>query len=438
MNLQNIKSNDPAINHYIDEYHRISQNLVGNNLPWLKQLREQALEQLATRGFPTFHDEDWKYTNVHPITKRNFIFATTQQNTTAIKIPESITSKLDCYRLVFVDGSFAKNLSQPCPQITINNLATAFTEQPELIKQYLEKNSTDNSFIMLNTSFINDGAYIHIPANTILDKPIELLFISTATDDLPFNSIRNLIIADENSQAIIFENYLSLNKNHHFTNAVTELVLNKRAHIEHYKLLQENEQAFHISNLNVVQKERSCFTSHSLALGGLLVRSDTQVSLEEEFTDCTLNGLYLAHGKQHIDHHTSINHLKPHSTSHEFYKGVIGDRARAVFNGKVLVQPNACKTNARQTNNNLLLSQEAEIDTKPQLEIYNDDVQCAHGATVGQLDENSLFYLRSRGLPEDMARSTLIYAFIREIVERMPLVSSQEQIEKYLSKFIVT
>lgn len=438
MNLENIKSNDPAISHYINEYQRIHQNLAGNNLAWLKQLREQALEQFATRGFPTSHDEEWKYTHVHTITKHNFSFANTEKNIASIKIPESITSKLDCHRLVFVDGCFANSLSQLPPKITISNLATALKEQPEFIQQHLAKNSTDNSFIMLNTSFINDGAYLHIPANTILDKPIELLFIATANDDLHFNSIRNLIIADENSQAIIFENYLSLNKNYHFTNVVTELVLNKRAHIEHYKLLQENEHAFHISNLNVTQKERSCFTSHSLTLSGLLVRSDTTVTLEEEFTDCTLNGLYLARGKQHVDHHTSIEHKKPHGTSHEFYKGVIGDRARAVFNGKVLVQPNAHKTNARQTNNNLLLSQEAEIDTKPQLEIYNDDVQCAHGATVGQLDENAMFYLRSRGLPEDIARNTLIYAFIREIIERMPLISSAEQIEKYLSKFIVT
>lgn len=434
-----MKPIDAAINHYLDEYKRVEKKLTGNDLPWLKQIREAGLEKFATQGFPTFHDEDWKYTNVTPITKRNFNFSTKTETTLN---PEPLKQiNLDCYRLTFVNGHFAEGLSQisdlPAGTI-ITNLATAIKEHPKAIKKYLGKttnNSTD-SFIALNTSFINDGACILLPRDTILNKPIELRFINTTTQELYFAPIRNLIVAEENSQVIIIENYFSLNESIGFTNVVTELVLNQQAHAEHYKLLQENEHTFHISTLQVHQKSKSCFTSNSFACGGTLVRSDTNVALTDEYAECTLNGLYLVHSHQHIDHHTFIDHAKPHGISRESYKGVIAEKGRAVFNGKVLVQQGAFKTDAQQANKNLLLSADAEIDTKPQLEIYADDVKCAHGATVGQLDETSLFYLQSRGIPKDEAHKILIYAFAREIIERIPLQPIREVLQTKLNQFI--
>lgn len=435
-----MKPIDAAITHYLDEYKRVEKNLAGNDLPWLKQIREAGLEKFATQGFPTFHDEDWKYTNITPITKRKFI-VDAQPYKAACSAPTDSLDFPSKYNLTFVNGHFVKELSQidelPAGTI-ITNLASAIKQNPEVIKKYLGKttNSSTDSFTALNTGFINDGACILLPHDTILNKPVELRFINTTNQELYFAPIRNLIVAEENSQVIIIENYFSLDQTIGFTNVVTELVLNQQAHAEHYKLLQENEHTFHISTLQVQQKSKSCFTSNSFACGGALVRSDTNVALTDDYTECTLNGLYLARGHQHIDHHTFIDHAKPHGISRELYKGVIAEKGRAVFNGKVLVQPGALKTDAQQANKNLLLSADAEVDTKPQLEIYADDVKCAHGATVGQLDENSLFYLQSRGIPKDEAHKILIYAFAREIIERIPLQPIREVLQTKLNQFI--
>lgn len=430
---------DPAIQHYASEFARSEKNFSGRDLPWLQQLRATALEQLSTHGFPTFHDEDWKYTNITPITKRNFSITSNQK--TDLTPAQLNTTDLNCYQLTFVNGHFSAELSQitDLPSgVIITNIASAIKKYPEVIKNYLGKITKKpiHGFTALNTSFISDGAYIFVPRDTILDKPIELRFIATNQETLCFAPLRNLIIAEENTQSIIVENYSSSNQHHYFTNVVTELLTKQQAHVEHYKLLQENEQTFHVSTLEVLQQGKSCFTSNSFTCGGALVRSDTNVVLADEYAECTLNGLYLAKHHQHIDHHTSIDHTKPHGTSREFYKGVITDHGRAVFNGKVLVREDAFKTDAQQTNKNLLLSADAEVDTKPELEIYADDVQCAHGATVGQLDEAALFYLQSRGINKYTARTILIYAFAREIIERIPLEPLRKQLQKSLNLFL--
>lgn len=429
---------DAAIQHYLTEFARIEKQLSGTNLEWLQALRSTALKQFSAQGFPTSRDEDWKYTNVTPIIKQNFL-TNTPSPLEGEGVRRADEGYLNSYRLNFINGIFSEeqsNTSDLPSDVIITNLATAFTKHSDIIQKHLNKIiQPTHGFTALNTSFINDGAFIFLPKGTILEKPIELCFVTTDQTTPNFIPLRNLIITEENTQAIIIENYTGTNQNPSFTNAVTELFINQRAHLEHYKLLQETESTFHISTLAAKQQSKSCFTSNSFAAGGALVRSDSQVLLADEYAECTLNGLYLAKKRQHIDHHTIINHAKPHCTSQEFYKGIIADHGRAVFNGKVVVAEGAFKTNAQQSNKNLLLSANAEIDTKPELEIYADDVQCAHGATVGQIDETALFYLQSRGIDKATARTILIYAFAREIIERIPLEPLKKQLQNKLNQF---
>jgi len=434
---------EQAIKHYLNEYDRVAKQLAGHELPWLQQTKKETLAAFTAQGFPTTRHEDWKYTNIAPITKLNFQIAQPKLNgaLTNTAITRFLPAELPHYRLVFVDGYFVaelSNINNLTPGATIINLAQALTDNNTIVNNYLNKLAAPNAhaFKQLNTLFMQDGAVIHLAANTQLRQPIYLLFINTEQQSNQMNSIRNLLIAEENSQATIIENYVYLTPNNYFNNPLTEIFLNKQANISHYKLQQESKQAFHIGTVDVQQQEHSQFTSYSFALGGALVRSDTHVDLAAEQAACTLNGLYFASGQQHIDHHTNINHSKPHGTSKEYYKGVLTDRARAVFNGKVWVAPGALKTNAQQTNKNLLLSSEAEIDTKPQLEIYADDVQCTHGAAVGQLDEDALFYLRARGINDAQARSMLIYAFIQELFVQIPLLPLRQQLQNSLSNFL--
>jgi len=427
---------NPAVDHYLQEHARVVKTLAAQQTTWVKQLRQNALTQFAEQGFPTPANEEWKYTNVAPLLKHAFIRSPqlTKEN---LSLPGLLPAELACYRLVFIDGYFAPQFSilatTEQQNLHIANLAHILSQQPNLLEEKLGKFADDSasSFTALNTAFLHDGAYIRVPKNTILTKPIHLLFVST--EQASANFVRNFIALEENSQATIIQSSVSATAQHHFSNIVTELMLEEKAHCNHYQLLQENDRAFHINTLQVQQRQQSYFNSYSFALSGGLTRSDINVTLADEHTECSLQGLYLGQGKQHIDHHTLINHVKPYGTSRENYKGILADRSRAVFNGKVIVQPGAQKTDAQQSNKNLLLSNDAEIDTKPQLEIYNDDVRCTHGATVGQLDETSLFYLRSRGIDTKTARSILIQAFAREILDGISLAPLKQQLENYLN-----
>lgn len=436
------KSTDSAVAHFLAEHAQADQLLASTELHGLKQLRAKGLEQFATNGFPTLHDENWKYTNITPITQRGFKWHSPAiENTILQTVPADLLLPLDVtgIRLVFVNGHFAPHLSvlSTIPEnIQIANLANLTIQQSTLFAPYLGQLAVNESsaFTALNTAFIHDGVFIHISPNTSLTQPIHLLFLTTPQLEPSFNSIRNLIIVEDNSQATIIEDYANTEPNTSFTNTVTELFIGKHATVEHSKLLRENsQQTYHVGTLQVQQRHHSRLTSHSFTLGTALARSDTNVVLAEEHAECVLNGLYLTTGKQHIDHHTTIEHTQPHGSSRENYKGVLADSSRAVFNGKVIVHPGAYKTNAEQSNKNLLLSNNTEIDTKPQLEIYNDDVRCMHGATVGQLNENSIFYLRARGISEADAKRMLIYAFIREILELVPVVSLQKQLNKTIN-----
>jgi Fe-S cluster assembly protein SufD len=268
---------------------------------------------------------------------------------------------------------------------------------------------------------MQDGAYVYVPRGGVVEVPIHLVFISLPQGEATVSHPRNLLVLGDNAQASIIESYIGLGHDVYLTNAVTEVILGQNARAEHCKLQRESSSAFHIATLQVEQARSSSFVSHVMALGGALARHDINVVLNGEGAENTLNGLFMATDQQHIDNQTRIDHVMPHCTSREFYKGILAGKGRGVFNGKIVVHKDAQQTDARQTNKNLLLSQDASVDTKPQLEIFNNDVKCAHGSTIGRLDENSLFYLRTRGLGEEDARSLLTYAFASELVNRISL-----------------
>jgi Fe-S cluster assembly protein SufD len=327
-------------------------------------------------------------------------------------------------RVVFVNGRYRPELSSRAPDgAFIGSLGTAIAERPEPVLREVARHADwqRDALTALNTAFIQDGAFIHLPAGAVLERPIHLLYLSTSPEKPALTQPRNLIVAGANSQATVVETYAGLADDVYFTNAVTEVVLGENARLDHYKLQEESARAFHIALTQVHHGRDSRFTSHSVALGAALARNELRALFAAEGCECTLNGLYMATGKQHLDNRTLIDHKSPRCTSRELYKGVLDGQSRGVFSGRVLVRQDAQKTDASQTNKNLLLSDDAVVDTKPQLEIFADDVKCAHGAAVGQLDENALFYLRSRGIGQEAARSLLTYAFASEMVNLVPL-----------------
>lgn len=440
-----IKTVDPAVEHYLAEHARIQQQFSGHEIPWLQALRQTALTQFAQQGFPTIQHEDWKYTNLAALIQNNYKKAATANHSNPTAITSLFKHDFACERLVFINGFFSAEFSQLstlAPGIQITHLAQTLQQQPALLKPYLAQlaEQQTSAFTHLNTAFLHDGAYIHLPSNTTLSQPLHLLFLTIPEQEAIFNPSRNLIIFGENSHATIIEEHQMLypavpaaQPTACFNNSITELILGKHASCTHYKILQEATKTHHVSTLHVQQHAHSHFDSYSFALAGGFVRSDTHVILADEHTECSLTGLYLARDQQHIDHHTTIDHAKPHGKSYQNYKGVLADRSRVVFNGKVIVRPGSHKSNAAQSNKNLLLSTNAEIDTKPQLEIFNDDVQCTHGAAIGQLSTDSLFYLQSRGIDTTTARSILITAFVHEILQRIPLASLRQALEEYIN-----
>ncbi len=429
-----------VVDHYLNEYGSVSDRLPGNNVPWLHEIRKDALEHFAGLGFPAPRDEHWKYTRVNSIKKRAFHQATdTAADLDLDRIETFLFNELECRVLVFVDGLYRPHLSKPGDLengLVTGSLATALEENSDALEPYLARYAPmdNNGFSALSAAFMTDGAYVHLPDNRVIAEPIHLLFISTANGEDRFYHPRNLVVAAGGSQARIIESYVSTGDSTHLTNATTEVILGNNTALEHYKLQQESQKAFHIATLQVHQDRDSRFISHSVTFGGRLTRNDINARLDAEGAECTLNGLYMVNGRQHVDFHTTVEHAKPQGTSHEFYKGILDGRSRGVFDGRVLVHPNAQKTDSEQSNKNLLLSRNAEVDTKPELEIYADDVKCSHGATVGQLDETMLFYLRSRGIDKDAARGLLTYGFAQDIVNRMSI----PQIRDYLEEILVS
>lgn len=366
--------------------------------PWLDRIRADALDRFAGLGFPTTHDEEWKYTNVAPITRLAL--------DPALRVPAAVE--------LSAPGSLPKG-------VRLCSLAEAFRAEPDLLEEHLARHAgfERHAFVALNTAFLEDGVLLHIPDGVVVEQPLQLLFAAAANGRPTVSHPRVLVVAGRDSQATVIESYRGADGSVYFTNAVTEVVLGEGALLDYTRLVTESDRAFHFGALHVRQGRSSSFTSHSVTLGGGLVRNEVGAVLAGEGAECALNGLYAARGRQHIDNYTTIDHARPHSTSHELYKGILDGHAQAVFHGRIIVRREAQKTDAIQRNKNLLLSEDAVVNTKPQLEIYADDVRCTHGATVGQVDADALFYLRSRGIAQAQARHLLTCAFAGEMIDRL-------------------
>ena len=428
------------IRSYIAAFERLEQGLNGTSDSAIHQVRRNAIQRFAEMGFPTTRQEEWKYTSVAAIAGRSFTMAEVYQpgglsGKEFERIERGLFGEPPDNRLVFVDGRHAADLSAlgDLPAgVVVRSLADVLQTDSGLVEGMLGRyvGAEDHAFAVLNTAFAQEGAVVQIPSGQVVEAPIHLLFISTGRADGVVSYPRVLVTAGESSQAALVESYIGLGDAVSLTDAVVEVVLAENASIDHYKLQEESLAAYHVSMMHVHQERNSRFVSHSISLGGALARNDVRVELGGEGIETTLNGLYIATGQQHVDNHTLIDHASPHCDSREVYHGILDGRARGVFNGKILVRQDAQKTDARQTNRNLLISDTAQVDTKPQLEIFADDVKCTHGATVGQLDEESVFYLRSRGIDLENARGLLTYAFASEIVAGIKLESLRDHLEK--------
>jgi len=404
---------------------------------WLLPLRKAGLASFAEAGFPTLHDEDWRFTNLAPLVQLPFQLsvpaAVNGAETRALEAARF--TQLPGNRLVFVNGFFVPQLSvlKPVPGgVRIENLAAALTHDSALIEKHLGQQAAaaGSAFAAMNQAFFSDGAFILVPDGVTVPEPVQLIYLSSAGKTGETILPRNLIIAGANSRLSVVESYISTSSQAYFTNAVTEIIAGDNAVVEHIKLQDEAPDAFHIATIAGEFGRTSRVNVHSLALGAKLSRNNILVNLAGEGLECVLNGLYLTRGEQLADHHMIVRHAQPHCASHEYFNGILDDKSKGVFHGRIYVHPIAQKTDAKQTNKNLLLSDEATADTKPQLEIYADDVKCTHGATIGQLNAESVFYLRSRGIDEVTAKRMLIHAFAGEIIERIQCEPAREEIDK--------
>jgi len=387
-------------------------------------------------GFPTPQHEDWRFTNVAAIAKMTLapVLKPAHHGIAKKALNHFPFTALAGSKLVFVNGHYAPDLSSitELPEgVKVMSLAAALSTETALVERYLYRHVDmhDNAFAALNTAFFQDGAFIYVPANQAVADPIHLLFVSTAKDEGTTTHPRNLIVAEDNSQITVIESYVSLSDTTYFTNTVTTLVAGDNAVVEHLKFQDESQQAFHIATVAAHFGRASDVVTHSIALGARLSRTNIYATLAGEGLECTLNGLYLTRGEQLADHYMVVDHAQPHCASHEYFNGILADKSKGVFHGRILVRPGAQKTDAKQTNKNLLLSDDATADTKPQLEIYADDVKCTHGATIGQLNDESIFYLRARAIPLEKARRMLIHAFAGEIIDRVRCAALREELD---------
>ncbi|HTU21356.1 MAG TPA: Fe-S cluster assembly protein SufD [Gemmataceae bacterium] len=399
-------------NTYLTAFERIERELAASGTPGLHRLRKAAMARFMEMGFPGPRDEEWRFTPIAPLTRIAFepVSADRANKSCSLRIPRMLKSAVVC------------------------SLSEVMQRHAARVEPHLARHADwqRHPFVALNTAFLRGGAFVYVPPGTVIDEPLFLDFLADRDGDHSVWHHRSLIILGENSQVTLVENYTGPQENIYLSNAVTEIVVGPGAHVDHYKVQREGEQAFHMGAMQVQVGRDAKFSSHAVTQGGQWVRNEINAVFEGEGGECILNGLYQASGQQLVDNHTFIDHAYPHCASHELYKGILDGKARGVFNGKIYVRQDAQKTDAKQTNQTLLLSDDATINTKPQLEIYADDVKCTHGATVGQLDAESIFYLRSRGIGAAEARSLLTYAFANDIVSRIKVASVREELERSL------
>ena len=421
---------------FLEKFRHFESGAKSSLLPF----RKAGLALFAELGFPTLQNEDWRFTNVAPLAKLPFqpVFEAPAVSEAEIKaLREFAFAKLTGPRLVFVNGHFSSALStvEKLPAgVKAGSLAAALTTDAVLVEKYLGRcaPTRDNAFTALNQAFFLDGAFVHVPKGLNVAAPIQLVYICSAKETGATVQPRNLIVVEANSRVTIVESYITTTDAAYFTNAVTEIFAGDNAFVEHLKFQDEAQTAFHIAAIHGEFGRASNVNIHSFALGAKLSRNSIRTKLAGEGLECVLNGLYLTRDEQLADHHMVVEHAQPNCASHEYFNGILDDKSKGVFHGRILVQQIAQKTDAKQTNKNLLLSDDATADTKPQLEIYADDVKCTHGATIGQLNDESIFYLRSRGISTDTARQMLIHAFAGEIINRVKCEAAREELDKVI------
>ncbi len=418
---------------YVSTFEGLEKAMNGKPASPIRTLRREAIDRFAQLGFPTRRNEDWINTSVAPLTKIPFepVRGDDPRGVTPRQV-EPFTFGLACTHLVFVNGYHAPELSShpALPDgVRAGSLAAALESDPELVLAHLARHAPykAHAFTALNTAFIQDGAFVYLPGGATLETPVHILFISTARAHPTVSHPRTLILAEENTRGTVIESYVGI-EGAYFTNAVTEIVAGENAIVDHYKLELEGPEAFHIATLQTRQGPHSNLSTHAISLGGGLVRSEVNALLAGEGCEATVNGLYHLDGKQHVDNHTLIEHAEPNCTSHELYKGILAGASSGVFRGRIHVHRKAQHTDAYQTNQNLLLSDNASVNSKPQLEIYADEVKCSHGSTTGQMDRDAVFYLQSRGLGLELAHQILIQAFAEDLIDRIRIQPVRQQL----------
>lgn len=399
-----------------------------------KSVRQKGQSRFRALSLPSSRIEDWRFTSVAPLLKESFSLGA-PETVDATALPPLCDPA--AVRLTFVNGVFNRSLScfESLPGAMIGSLADP-GEAADTIGKRLASVADDTNLIFtaLNSALLADGAFVVVRDGMVIERPIEVLYVTKPTAKPQVSSPRTLVVLGKNVQATVIERFVGIGEGRALTNAVAEFIIAENAILDHVRIQQENLQSFHLANTQAVLSRGSNFTTHSLMFGGALVRNEVRVRFDDENAEATVNGLYLARGTQHVDNHTVIDHAKAHCNSHELYKGILGDKSHGVFNGKIFVRKDAQKTDAKQTNKVLLLSDDATINTKPQLEIFADDVKCTHGATIGQLDETQTFYLQSRGIGREEAKRILTFAFANDIVGRIKLPAIREEIEEILVK----
>ncbi len=404
----------------------------------LHDIRTTALKNFEIKGFPTKKEEAWKYTSLNSILKNDFsVFPKNESHIEFSEVKKYFLHEIDTYKVVFIDGVFSSFLSSTTHDgLDICLMSSALTKPKYklVVDEYFNKIANQNeSLTSLNTAFANEGAYIHVPKSKIVDKPIEIMYFSTGSEVAILVQPRNLIVVQENAQVQIIERHQSLNENATLTNVVTEIFAEKKAIVDYYKIQNDNLEANLIDNTFVSQKGNSVVSVNTFAFGGNLTRNNLNFYHFGEHIVSNLNGITIIGESQHVDHYTLVNHATPNCESHQDYKGIFTDKAVGVFNGKIFVEKEAQKTNAFQKSNNILLSDKATINAKPQLEIFADDVKCSHGCTIGQLDESAMFYMQQRGIPKKEAKALLMYAFSNKVIESIKIPELKQRITKIIA-----
>ncbi len=424
----------------IEHYTLSAEKVIANNKnKFISQLQSESKSKLSSVKFPTLKTEEWKYTNLKSLLGSEFIHSAELEEfkITSEDVEKVKSINFENYLLVFVNGVLKKELSdfqELQNKILISTIPESIANNKTIVEKHLSKIAVNKTaFDYLNLSNFVDGLFIQIPDNVVLEKPIQILNITGSMGKPTFVPTRNLFVVGKNSEATIVQKYVGKGEKY-FNNISSEVFIDTNGTLNIYKIELENENSYHVDKTDVLQSRDSNFNHFNFSFGGKLVRNDINTELADENIECTLNGLYIANGKQHIDNSTFINHAKPHCTSNELYKGILDDKSRGVFSGKILVERDAQLTNAYQNNNTILLSDDATVDTKPQLEIYADDVKCTHGATVGQLDESAMFYILSRGIPRDKARAMLITAFAESVVTGVKIEALRNELNSLINE----